>query len=68
MKEKATKLLDVKSIVTIVLTAVFAYLALSNTIPEQFMLIYTVVISFYFGTQHEKKKNTNTTEAGGGNV
>ena len=41
--------------VTIVLTAVFAWLAVDDRISEQFMLIYTVVISFYFGTQYEKK-------------
>ena len=55
MKEKLVKLLTVKSVVTIALTAVFAYLSVANQISEQFMLIYTVVISFYFGTQYEKK-------------
>lgn len=55
MMEKLIKLLTVKSIVTIVLTAVFAWLAVTDRISEQFMLIYTVVISFYFGTQYEKK-------------
>lgn len=55
MKEKLLKLVTVKSVVTIALTAVFAYLAVSDRISEQFMLIYTVVISFYFGTQYEKK-------------
>ncbi len=64
MTEKLSKLLTVKSLVTIVLTAVFAYLAVTNRIGEQFMMIYTVVISFYFGTQHEKKN----AEGGGGNV
>lgn len=61
MKETLSKLFAVKSIVTIVLTAVFAFLAVTNRISEQFMMIYTVVISFYFGTQYEKKN----TEAGG---
>jgi len=55
MMDKLIKLLTVKSIVTIVLTAVFAWLAMTDRISEQFMLIYTVVISFYFGTQYEKK-------------
>ena len=64
MKEKLSKLLAVKSIVTLALTAVFAYLSVTNNINEQFMLVYTVVIAFYFGTQNEKKN----TEAGGGNV
>jgi hypothetical protein len=61
MKETLVKLFTVKSIVTIVLTAVFAFLAVTNRISEQFMMIYTVVISFYFGTQYEKKN----IEAGG---
>ena len=55
MKEKLKNLLTVKSVVTLVLTAVFAYLSITDRISEQFMLIYTVVISFYFGTQYEKK-------------
>ena len=55
MKEKLTKLLCVKSIVTIVLTAVFAFLAVTGVVSgEQFLTIFTVIISFYFGTQHEK--------------
>lgn len=54
MKEKLAKLLTVKSVVTIALTAVFAYLSVTNHISEQFMLIYTVIVSFYFGTQNEK--------------
>lgn len=55
MREKLAKLLTVKSVVTLALTAVFAYLSVMNRINDQFMLVYTVVISFYFGTQHEKK-------------
>lgn len=52
MKEKIVKLLDVKSIVTIILTLVVAYLAIIGKINiEQ---IYLMVIAFYFGTQHQK--------------
>lgn len=64
MIERFNKLLSVKSIVTIALTAVFAYLSVTDRISEQFMLIYTVIVSFYFGTQNEKKN----AEGGGGNV
>lgn len=57
MKVRLLKLLTVKSIVTIILTAVFAYLSVTNNIgTQQFIMIYTTVIAFYFGTQHEKKK------------
>lgn len=56
MKERFSKLLSVKSIVTILLTGVFCYLSIANYIlPDQFMTVFTVVIAFYFGTQVEKK-------------
>lgn len=61
MLEKAKNLLTVKSIVTILLTIVFCVLSVKNIInAEQFLTIFTVIISFYFGTQHEKKNNENT--------
>lgn len=55
MKEKFAKLLSVKSIVTVVLTAVFSYLSIIGKVSDQFLMIYTTVIAFYFGTQYEKK-------------
>ncbi|UVX37127.1 MAG: hypothetical protein [Bacteriophage sp.] len=58
MKQKFAKLIDVKSIVTILLTAVFCVLAVKDDISsEQFLTIFTVVISFYFGTQSAKRKS-----------
>ncbi len=55
IKDRIAKLIDVKSIVTIVLTAVFGYLAINGSVaPEQFLTIYTVVVGFYFGTQYQK--------------
>lgn len=56
MQDRLNKLLSVKSIVTIVLTAVFAILALKGPIGQEFMTVYAVIIAFYFGTQHEKKE------------
>lgn len=57
MKTRLEKLLTVKSIVTIVLTAVFAYLSVVGMVKsEQFLTVFTTVIAFYFGTQHEKIK------------
>ena len=47
-------LLSVKSLVTLVLTAVFAVMALKGTISQDFMTIYAVIIAFYFGTQSQK--------------
>lgn len=57
MNETLSKLLTVKSIVTIALTVVFCALSVTGSITgEQFLTIFTVVISFYFGTQYERKK------------
>lgn len=57
MGKKLAKLIDVKSIVTLVLTGVFSYLAITDKVnAEQFMTVFTVVISFYFGTQVGKKE------------
>lgn len=56
LKKRLANLLAVKSIVTIVLTAVFAYLACQGQVTtEQFLTVFTVVIAFYFGTQAERK-------------
>ena len=56
LKKRAANLLAVKSIVTIVLTAVFAYLAvIGHVTTDQFLTVFTVVIAFYFGTQAEKR-------------
>ena len=58
MTGKIMKLINVKSIVTIVLTVVFAALSLKGKISgEQFLMIFTTVIAFYFGTQNEKKED-----------
>ena len=60
MSNKLLKLVNVKSIVTIILTVVFSVLFLSGKITgEQFLMIFTTVIAFYFGTQHEKKESQN---------
>ena len=57
MQNRLANLLTVKSIVTIVLTAVFSVLALRGSISgTDFLTIFTVVIGFYFGTQTEKNR------------
>lgn len=56
LKVRLARLLSVKSIVTIMLTAVFAYLSMMGQVTaDQFLTVFTVVIAFYFGTQAEKK-------------
>lgn len=54
MKEKLAKLINVKSIITISLTSVFAYLSITNKVPQELNSIYTMIIGFYFGTQTQK--------------
>ena len=49
-------LIKVKTIVTLVVISVFAVLALKGAISsDNAMIIISMVVSFYFGTQHEKK-------------
>ena len=61
MNEKIIKriaaLLSVKSLVTLVLTCVFAYMAITGQISRDFMTIYAVIIAFYFGTQSQKTQD-----------
>ena len=54
-------LLTIKSMVTLILTAVFAWLTCSGGVSaDQFLTVFTVVIAFYFGTQAEKRTNSGT--------
>lgn len=48
-------LIKVKTIVTLVVISVFAVLALKGSITaDNAMIVISMVVSFYFGTQHEK--------------
>ena len=61
MKERLSKLLCIKSIVTLVVIAVFAVLSLRGDIsPDNVMIIISMVVSFYFGSQHERKVENPT--------
>lgn len=57
IKKRLGNLLSVKSLVTLVLTAVFAYMAIVGKISQDFMTIYAVIIAFYFGTQSQKTQD-----------
>ena len=49
-------LIKVKTIVTMVVIAIFAVLSLRGDISaDNAMIIISMVVSFYFGTQAEKK-------------
>jgi hypothetical protein len=48
-------LIKVKTIVTFTVIAAFIILALEGRLDEAlFMQVVTMVVAFYFGTQHEK--------------
>jgi hypothetical protein len=52
--EKLAKLINVKTIITILLSVVFAILTLSGTITgTDFMTIFVMIITFYFTRRTE---------------
>lgn len=58
IKEKLAKLINIKSIVTMVTTLVFCYLSIVGRVTaDQFMLVFTTIVAFYYGTQVEKKND-----------
>lgn len=61
MEDILKRLLTVKSIVTLTLTGVFAYITIVGQMSTEFLTIYTTVIAFYFGTQYEKGRDSNGT-------
>ena len=53
--ENLANLVKVKTLVTLAVITVFVVLALNGAIsPDNVMIIISMVVSFYFGTQHEK--------------
>lgn len=53
--QNLTNLIKVKTLVTLAVIAVFVTLSLRGRIsPDNVMIIISMVVSFYFGTQHEK--------------
>ena len=55
-KNAVANLIKIKSLVTIAVIAVFVVLSLNGSISaDNVMIIISMVVSFYFGTQHEKK-------------
>lgn len=56
--ERLAKLLTIKSLVTLMTTIVFCYLAVTGqVVADQFLMIFSTIIAFYFGTQFEKNNN-----------
>lgn len=58
IKKKLAALINVKTMVTFAVTAVFCYLAITGKVqPGEAMVIVTTVIGFYFGTQKQKQED-----------
>ncbi len=57
--KKLAELIKVKTIVTLTVMFVFAVLSLQGRISaDNVMIVISMVVSFYFGTQHEKQSAT----------
>ena len=55
IKERVANLLSVKSLVTVTLTGVFAYLSVTGVVEgKDFMTVFLIIIAFYFGVQSTK--------------
>ena len=60
IKDRLAKLVDVKTIITIAITAVFGRLALSGAISsDKVWEAFLIIISFYFGTQSTKNTTSH---------
>lgn len=57
VKEQLAKLINVKSIMTLILTCVVAYLAVIGTMDIR--EIFLMIVAFYFGTQSTKGGGSN---------
>lgn len=63
IKDSAIKILDnlaallkVKSLLTVVMTIVFAILSIRGVIePKDILTVFLMIVSFYFGTQSKKE-------------
>lgn len=49
--KRLANLLSVKSLVTLALTVTFCVLTVQNAIPDNFLNIYTMIITLYFVKQ-----------------
>lgn len=55
MKEQLVKLITVKTIITVVCLGLFVYAIVNGIVDGDFFkTVFTMVISFYFGTQVQK--------------
>lgn len=62
IKERLAKLIDLKSIITMAMTAAFITLVMRGEVPAQFMTMYTMVLTYYFTRKVKETTNGNVTE------
>lgn len=62
MKKRIAKLIDLKSIITMAMTAAFITLVMRGEVPAQFMTTYTMVLMYYFTRKDKETTNGNVTE------
>lgn len=64
LKKNLANLLKVKTIVTLILTVTFCLMVARGSVSdENFMTIFSMVITFYFVTQAEKKPTSDGSQA-----
>lgn len=54
--DRLAKLIDVKSIITLMFTVLFCILAFKGAIPQEVNNVYLMIVAFYFGTQSKKSE------------
>ena len=60
VKEKLAKLIDVKSIVSLIMVICFAFLALTGVIvASDFINMFSIIIVFYFTRENNIDKKNN---------
>lgn len=58
--KRLASLMTVKSLVTIALTVTFCILTVRGALPQDFMTIYSMIITFYFAVQTTKENGNGT--------
>jgi hypothetical protein len=56
------KLTSGRFLITVILTIVFAVLAINNRLSTEFLTIYTMLVAFYFGKERQDSTVNQTKE------
>lgn len=58
-------ILDIKNVVTLLLTVIFGYLLIKGNLAPEFMTVYSMVITFYFTNRDSVLMGTTIANAVG---